>query len=343
MKPHPILYPFSLLFGFAVWVRNLLFDIGILRSVDVGVPVISIGNITAGGSGKTPMTIEVAKFFLQRGKKVAVVSRGYDRKSRGTVVVSDGIKISAGVSSGGDETLLIAQQLPNAIVIADERRVRGAKEAIEKFHADVIVLDDGFQHRYLKRVTDIVLFDNVHSPMETMLLPAGYRREPLRSLKRAHAVVVTKVNDAQQAARMLDDARVSYVPKKFSSSYAPVAVKSIFENVSYSINKVQGQSVVVVSGIAHPESFEAEIGSLGGRISLKFTFRDHHIYTREDALRILDAFRKNNADCILTTEKDAVKISQFNRELAGIPVFALVMESRVHQQEEWKKFLSNVA
>ncbi|MBI2428069.1 MAG: tetraacyldisaccharide 4'-kinase [Ignavibacteriales bacterium] len=328
MKPHRILYPFSLLYGFTVWVRNLLFDIGILKSVDVGVPVISIGNITAGGTGKTPMTIEIAKF---------------GRNSRGTIVVSDGNRVLSDVVNSGDEAFFISQQVPNAIVIADERRVRGAKKAIENFHADMIVLDDGFQHRYLVRDVDIVLFDSNHSSLETLLLPAGYRREPLSSLKRAHAVVATKVNDSLSAARILDDAKISVVPNKFSGSFAAVAVRDIFENVRHSAEKVKDRSVIAVCGIARPESFEAELIMLGARLTTTFSFEDHHRYTMDDVQRIVEAFHKNNGEYILTTEKDAVKLNQFRHELFGIPTFALVMEVRIHEHEQWEKFLSSAA
>ena len=174
-------------------IRNWLFDIGILKSVDVGVPVISVGNITAGGTGKTPIVENIAKIFIEQGKKVAIVSRGFGRASRGTVVVSDGKNILAKAKDAGDEPLYLAQRFNSVIVVVDEQRVRGAQLAVTKYGAEIILLDDGFQHRYLKRDIDIVLMDSQNSPFVTSLLPAGYRREPLRSLQRANAIIWTKV------------------------------------------------------------------------------------------------------------------------------------------------------
>lgn len=339
MKPHPILYPLSLVYGFVVWIRNVLFDSGILKSVDVGVPVISIGNITAGGTGKTPMTIEVAKYFLGLGKRVAVVSRGYGRMSRGTIVVSDGMNPLANVAQSGDEMLFIARQLPNAIVIADEKRVRGAKKAVEEYRANIIVLDDGFQHRYLHRHIDMVLLDGTRSLMKSMLLPAGYRREPLNNLRRADAVVVTKVRDPLDASPLMNDPNVAPVTNKFSSSYVPVAVINVFGGVRQSLEILKGHSVIAMSGIANPKSFENNIESLGAAISSRYAFADHHRYTNEDIRQVLETHRLQRTDFIITTEKDAVKLSEFKHELSGISILALMMEIQIHQQEQWKQFL----
>ncbi len=339
MKPHPILYPLSLVYGFVVWIRNVLFDSGILKSVDVGVPVISIGNITTGGTGKTPMTIEVAKYFLDRGKRIAVVSRGYGRVSQGTIVVSDGLNVLANVAQGGDEMLLIARQLPNAIVIADGKRVRGAKKAVEEYRADMIVLDDGFQHRYLHRHVDIVLVEGSRPLMKTMLLPAGYRREPLNCVRRADAVVVTKVHDPLDASLIVSDPNVAAVTNKFSCSYVPVAVMNIFDGVRQSLEILKGHSVVAVSGIANPVSFENDIESSGAKISSQFAFADHHRYTNENVWQISETYRVKRADFIVTTEKDAVKLSEFKNEFSEIPVLALKMAVQIHQQEQWENFL----
>jgi tetraacyldisaccharide 4'-kinase len=341
MKPHPVLYPLSLLYGVGVWLRNLLFDIGVIPVRKIGVPVISIGNITAGGSGKTPLTIATAKFFLEKGKNVAIITRGYRRTSRGTLVVSDGKKLFANSSLAGDEAVLMAQQAPQAIIIADELRVRGARKAVDDFHADIIVLDDGFQHRYVQRDLDIVLIDGSRPFFDTGLLPAGYRREPLSSLKRAGAVMVTKVEQASAASDLLNDERLSFVPDKFSSSFVPVAVRNVFSNVRQSLEMVKKHSVVAFSGIADPKHFESDILKLGAQIHEYIIFNDHHQYRKADIRYIAEMFRAKNADMIVTTEKDAVKMSEFYEELSRLPVFALVMEVRIHQQQ-WRRLLSHV-
>ena len=317
----------------------MLFDVGILKSFDAGVPVVSIGNIVVGGTGKTPLTIEVGRLFLKKGKRVAVISRGYGRKSRGTVVVSDGFSLLSDTLTGGDETQFIARQLPKAIVIADEKRARGAKKAVEEFHAEVIVLDDGFQHRYLKRHIDIVLLDGTRSPMDTMLLPAGYRREPLSSLKRAHAVVITKVGDPSNAPLVMNDPNVVTVKNKFSSSYTPVAIRNIIGGVRQSLEMLKGHSVVAVSGIANPKNFEKDIEKSGAKIISSFAFDDHHQYTVELVRKIVETHRRKETDFIVTTEKDAVKLAELKNELSGVPIFALVMDIQMHQREQWENFL----
>lgn len=342
VKPYRVLYPLSLLYGAVVWLRNFLFDVGILKTVDVGVPVVSIGNITVGGSGKTPMTIETAKFFLEQGKRVAVISRGYGRTTRGTVVVSDGKKLLTGATQAGDETVMIARRLPNLIVIADEQRVRGAKKAINDFHADVIVLDDGFQHRYLERALDIVLLDGEGFCFETPMLPAGYRREPLSSIKRATAIVVTKVNETAAAEKIFGDKLLSSIEYKFSTSYAPTAVQSVFGTGRQTIDALTGYTTVAFCGIAHPEHFRNVLEKLGVRIVQFLPFNDHHRYSLSDVREIVQVYRENSADMILTTEKDAVKLHTFADELSQLPLFSLLMEMNIHQQQQWKSLLSRM-
>lgn len=342
MKPHPVLYPFSIFYGVGVWLRNLLFDVGVIPSRKIGAPVISIGNITAGGTGKTPVTMEVAKFYIEKGKRAAIISRGYGRASRGTLVVSDGRTVLANASQAGDETVLMAQQLRQAIVIVDEQRVRGARKAVDDFHAEVIVLDDGFQHRYLKRDLDIVLIDGNRPFFDTGLLPAGYRREPLSSVKRASIVVVTKVEHEIDAEKILNDERLSSVPNKFSSSYVPAALRSVFGDVRQSLEMLKKHSVVAFSGIADSKHFELAIEKLGARILDSISFRDHHKYTKADIRLIVEMFRTKNADMIVTTEKDAVKLSEFYEELSRLPVFALVMEIHIHHRQQWRNLLSQV-
>jgi len=342
VKPYRVLYPLSLLYGAVVWLRNFLFDVGILKTVDVGVPVVSIGNISAGGTGKTPITIEAAKVFLEQGKRVAVISRGYGRATRGTVVVSDGKKLLADATQAGDETVMIARHLPNVIVIADEQRVRGAKKAIDDFHADVIVLDDGFQHRYLERALDIVLLDGEGFCFETPMLPAGYRREPLSSIKRADAIVVTKVNEMTVAEKTFNNKRLLSVEYKFSASYKPSAIQSVFGIVRQTAETMAGHAIVAFCGIAHPEHFRSVLEKLGVRIVQFLPFNDHHRYSLSDVREIVQVYRENSADMILTTEKDAVKLHTFADELSQLPLFSLLMEMSIHQQQQWKSLLSRV-
>ena len=338
MKPHPLLFPFSLIYGCAVQVRNWFFDIGILKSVDVGVPVISVGNITAGGTGKTPMVIAIGNMLVAAGKKIGVISRGYGRAASGTIVVSNGARILADAITGGDEPLLIARCLKSAIVIVDKRRTRAAQKAVKEYGVEVIILDDGFQHRYVKRNIDIVLMDGNNSPFKTALLPAGYRREPLKSLNRATVVIVTKVNSEISAKPLLARKEIT-TQNKYSSSFQAAGIKHVLGNVEQSLELLKGHSAIAVSGVARPENFLREIELQGVKIKEAFSFPDHHRYTKEDVVSILNSFIKEKADFILTTEKDGVKLEPFNKELNVVPVFALLMSVSVYQREQWEKYI----
>ncbi|HAP35358.1 MAG TPA: tetraacyldisaccharide 4'-kinase [Bacteroidetes bacterium] len=315
MKPSWFLLPLVPLYGFAMVIRNWFFDVGIFRSVDVGVPVISVGNITTGGTGKTPIVKNVASILYESGKNVAIISRGYGRRSTGTVIVSDGKNIMADADSGGDEPLLLAEQLRNVIVIVDEDRVRGAKKAIEEFGATVIVLDDGFQHRRIKRTKNIVLIDFQHSPFETFLLPAGYRRELISSFNRANAVVVTKAKGVNEALAELQHTTLDLIVNKFSSSFQPTGIRHLFGGVKQSLEMLQGHSAIVLCGIARPESFQQSLEQCGVRVKKYFNFPDHHKFNRNDVEKVVDSFNTSNADFIITTEKDAVRLKDFEEDI----------------------------
>ncbi|MFA5831992.1 MAG: tetraacyldisaccharide 4'-kinase [Bacteroidota bacterium] len=339
MKPHPLLYPFSLIYGLVVSIRNVFFDIGILKTVDVGVPVISIGNITAGGTGKTPIVQYVAKLLLDAGKIVAIISRGYGRTTNGTVVVCDGNSILADSSSSGDEPAMIARNLKRAIVIVDEDRVRGAKKAVKEFGAEVIILDDGFQHRYLKRTKDIVLLDAEQMPFDTMLLPAGYRRELLSSLKRADVQLITKAKIDDDSKGSISRVRIGNGQQKFSSSFRPSGIKNVFGDVMQSLEILKGHTAVAFCGIAKPENFRMSLETCGVVIKELLSFPDHHLYTESEMTSIIESFHQHKADFILTTEKDAVRLQRFENLLKELPIAALVMEVTIHQQDAWKKYL----
>lgn len=339
MKPHSFLFPLALLYGAVIWLRNLFFDIGIFKTIDVGVPVISVGNLTAGGTGKTPIVKEIAALLTDSGKRVAVISRGYGRESSGTVVVSDGRNILTDTLSSGDEPMMIARSLPNVIVISDEDRVRGARKAIDEYFAEVIVLDDGFQHRRIKRTKDIVLMDAQQMPFDTMLLPAGYRREPMSSLQRADAVLVTKSKGNEHAESLLNDERLSSVQHRFSSSFVPSGIRHFSGGVKQSLDILKGHSVILLCGIASPESFRNTVESCGAVVKEMFAFGDHHQFTKNELKAAVDSLHRNEADFILMTEKDAVRFAGIAGSTGHLPISSVVMDVEFHQADQWKRFV----
>ncbi len=329
----PLLLPFVPLYGAGVAIRNWLFDFGLLRSRKVGVPVISVGNLSAGGSGKTPFVELLAKRLMLAGRKVAIVSRGYKRESSGTLVVSNGAVQCAEASDAGDEPAQMAAKLTGAVVIVDERRVRGAEYAIEKFGANVIILDDGFQHRYLKRDLDILALPVAEVEESGWLLPAGNRREPFASIKRASLIAVTRCESIEQFHKAK-----AIVQKWTGKPVVGVATKvSAFRRASsrFSINLggIKGKTAVAFSGIGNPESFARTLNSLGLEVKEHVVFPDHHLY-RENELRNLEKLlAETRADYCVTTEKDVARLSSLKNEfqsfLEKTPLFFVEIEQSV--------------
>ncbi len=282
--------------------------------------------------------MNVVSILTESGKRAAVISRGYGRKSKGTVVVSDGVELRSTVDEGGDEPVQIALR-GNVIVIADEDRVRGAKKAVKEFGAEVIVLDDGFQHRAIHRSKNILLVDAQRPPYRMMLLPAGLRREPMGSIRRADAVLVTKSAGPSDAGSVINDLGSMVKGKTFSSSFVPAAVKNIFGKVPQSLSVLNNRTVIALSGIASPESFRTSLSSCGANIKEFIVFNDHHRYTEKDVKLITGTLLKHKADFIVTTEKDAVRLIEFKSLLETLPLFSLIMEVVIHEKDAWKKYI----
>ncbi len=337
MKPLPILLPFSYLYGAVVAVRNLFFEKNLVRSVQAPVPVISVGNITSGGTEKTPIAERIAALLPDAGKHPAIVTRGYGRRSTGFVLVSDGTTVSAGADDAGDEAFQMANKLRGVTVIADERRARGALRAAECFHADVVVLDDGFQHRALARDCDIVLIDAHHDPLSMHMLPAGLRREQLSSLRRADAVIFTKCPSQPDRAALERRIRPFTDAPVFTSSYAPVSCIECRLGASMPLSSLRNTTAVVFCGIGQPESFRRTVEALGIRIASFHAFGDHHRYVERDFQHLTQAMAGAGADVFLTTEKDARRLDgAFD---SSVPLAYLAMEASVHEAEKFSALI----
>jgi tetraacyldisaccharide 4'-kinase len=280
----------------AVTLRNWAFDRGFKKTVQVPVPVVSVGNITAGGTGKTPMVAHLARWFREKEMRVAILSRGY----------------GAGVDGRNDEAKELEYLLPDVPHLQSPDRLASAKIAIEELDMQVLLLDDGFQHRHLARDLEIVLLDAREPFGFGHLLPRGLLREPLRSLKRADIVVATRTDQVPPQRLAEIRSRVQrYNPKSgwVESRHAPVQLRNA-EGQAKPAQDIQGQAVVAVCGIGNPQAFLQTLQDLGARVVQSIVFPDHHLFTsgdiREIAIKATDA---GSCDLIVCTGKDLAKIA----------------------------------
>jgi tetraacyldisaccharide 4'-kinase len=287
--------PLTGLYGAGIALRNRLFDRGILPTMRLEQPVVSVGNLSAGGAGKTPFVIALGQLLKERGLHFDVLSRGYGRKTSGVLVVDP----SGSASDFGDEPLLIARRLAVPVIVGESRYEAG-RVAERKFQTQLHLLDDGFQHRSLARDFDIVLMASVD--FEDRLLPSGRLREPLSSLERADAIVVPKDLAAEHSCQR--EKPVWRMTREISLSSVP-------------------PSPVAFCGLARPEQFFAQVRAAGIAPAAEVIFRDHHAYSKGDIQRLLTMRRKIGAGGFLTTEKDVINLGPLRADLEPLTTAAL--------------------
>ena len=324
-----MLLPLSWVYGAIVAARNLLYDKRFAQARKVPVPVISVGNISAGGTGKTPFVFEMISILQNLGMKPAIVSRGYGRKSKGFQVVSNGRQKCAEAITAGDEPALLAERLRNVPVVVDEKRARGAKKVVELFAPDVIVLDDGFQHRALFRDCDIVLMTAEELMGSSFLLPAGYRREPLSSLDRATVLVVSKCRDLDQFEEAARGLRRIFQGPIIGLRTVVAEIRRFGSEEEAVQNTLRGKKVIAFSGIADGSSFERTLNELDLDILAHHKFEDHHWYTAGDLAKIGESFRLRGAEVLVTTEKDMVRLEDGFGHLRQLPFFSVGIRSEI--------------
>lgn len=335
--------PFTLIFWIIVKIRNSLFDNGIFKITKVEAKVLSIGNLTVGGSGKTPTVLNVSSFLKSQGLKVGVLSRGYGRDSKGYILVSEGKKIKVPVNICGDEIYMAADEL-NIPAAVSERRVEGAQKFLKDINLDCIVLDDAFQHRWIYRDLDIVLIDQrfllKESNCEKALLPLGLLREPFSSLNRADIIIINrKFSDRIE----LPDWIKKYLDneKLFFASYEAIGLFDLKTHKFFDIGEFQGQKSLVVCGIAKPYSFFNVLEKNKVDFTNKLIFTDHQTYTEKEVQLIRKKFYDTNAFSVVTTHKDAVKLTNYSKELDDIDIYYLKIELKIENKEKFESILIN--
>ncbi|NVM20616.1 MAG: tetraacyldisaccharide 4'-kinase [Desulfobacterales bacterium] len=305
------LYLISLMYAGVVSLRALLYEKGFLKSRRLSCTVISIGNITVGGTGKTPLTIYVAGLLKHLGYKVAVVSRGYrGGKERSGGIVSDGEKIRMSPEAAGDEPYLMALRLEGVPVLVGRHRFEIGMLALREFAPDILVLDDAFQQLQLNRDLDIVLLDAARPFGNSHLIPRGILREPLSGLIRGDAFTLSRSDpDAVMLFSCLPVIRKLVKGKPiFRCTHVPAGLFFAGQNEPLDLASVKGRRLFIFSGIARNDSFRETVSKLGGHIAGFLEFPDHHRYSRYDLRLIWEKAGASNVDNIITTEKDYVNI-----------------------------------
>ncbi|MCF8109891.1 MAG: tetraacyldisaccharide 4'-kinase [Desulfobacteraceae bacterium] len=313
-----LLYWASRVYGGAVRLRNFCFRNGVFQTRALPCRVISVGNITVGGTGKTPMAIYMAKLIQQMGYRPAVLSRGYKGGAeKDGAVVSDGRNLLADFQTAGDEPLLMACRLNGVPVLVGGNRYKSGMRAVAEFDPDMIILDDGFQHRAIYRDLDLVLMDARQGAGNGFLLPRGVLREPVSGLGRAHALVATRVNQAPDFAGAVDAAPGIPV---FRANHDPYvagiypgnddsAVSASGLSESYDFSLMENRRIFAFSGIAQNLEFRDMLECRLGKLSGFSGFADHHSYTQKDLQAIVEASRKSSCELLATTDKDFVRIA----------------------------------
>lgn len=327
------------------WTWRTLYRTGILRRRRLPCPVVSVGNLTTGGTGKTPVVIALAERFCAEGRRVAVLSRGYGRRtpSSRVVWVSDGERLLAGPEEGGDEPVMIARKVPRAAVVVCADRHKAGREVLERFRPDLVILDDGFQRRYrLHRDLDILTFDGL-SPFSTgRVLPAGLLREPLSALQEANVFILNKADQAR-SIRDIETVLQQENPRAFrlQARYTPRRLRELSSGREVDPRHLEGVAVGALSAVASPLSFVRTLARLHVIVRHAYTLPDHADF-RPDRLRsVLEDARARRLEALVVTEKDEVKLP---REMpAGPPVLVLEVEWEVTSgKSHWEALVRNL-
>jgi tetraacyldisaccharide 4'-kinase len=337
------LTPLSSLYGLAMKARRALYESGRFQVHQLGVPVISVGNLTTGGTGKTPLVEWIARELARSGRRVCILTRGYGRQNADSrVVVSDGNEIVGDANQAGDEPLLLAERLQGlASVIADADRVSAAHWAIQNLKTEVFVLDDGFQHLRVARDLNILTVDAGNPWGNGRVLPAGTLRESPTELARADCIVITRIDEPNAIEQLQARITSQNTCPVFSSRMQFNGLRPLQSGqTSVEAADLRALKTSAFCGLGNPSSFFSLLEQSGYNVVDRQVFRDHHRYTQPDIDRIIHEAVARKAQVLLTTAKDEVKLRRFSFEL---PCFVVDMEIEIENHEKFKKLIADAA
>jgi tetraacyldisaccharide 4'-kinase len=354
-----VLGGFSRLYERAVQIRLGLYRRRILRPQELGCPVVSVGNLTVGGTGKTPVAEMLARELQRRGRRVAILSRGYKSVPRPFMqrlrnklfkhldlfpprIVSDGREVLLDSRRAGDEPHMLAKNLPGVCVLVDKDRVKSGLHALRHFDSDILLLDDGLQYQRLRHGIDVVLIDRQSPFGNERLLPRGTLREPPANLSRASYIIVTKSGPEPDEALLARLRTLNRTAAIIECSHAPRHWEDLKTGVKFPLGHLRGRHVGALSGIARPESFEEGVRQLGAVVDISKAFADHHRFTKKEILRFLEWCDRRSLDALVTTEKDAVRFPDIDQP--QVPMLFLRVEIEILRGgSHWEELLSRLA
>ena len=354
-----VLGGFSRLYERAVQIRLGLYRRRILRPQELGCPVVSVGNLTVGGTGKTPVAEMLARELQRRGRRVAILSRGYKSVPRPFMqrlrnklfrhldlfpprIVSDGKDVLLDSRRAGDEPHMLAKNLPGVCVLVDKDRVKSGLHALRHFESYILLLDDGLQYQRLRHGIDVVLIDRQSPFGNERLLPRGTLREPPANLSRASYIIVTKSGPEPDEALLARLRTLNRTAAIIECSHAPRHWEDLKTGVKFPLGHLRGRHVGALSGIARPESFEEGVRQLGAVVEVSKAFADHHRFTKKEILRFLEWCDRRSLDALVTTEKDAVRFPDIDQP--QVPMLFLRVEIEILRGgSHWEELLARLA
>lgn len=353
-----VLRALSWVYRFGVKLRLRLYRKGWLEQSNLGTMAVSIGNITVGGTGKTPVVERFARELAAKGRKVAILSRGYKSEDLKKPqvwrnpetglevvdppkIVSDGKKVLLRARYAGDEPYMLARNLPGVAVVVDRDRVRGGRFAVKELGADTLLLDDGLQYLHLDHSLDVVLVDQNAPFGNGYILPRGTLREPPPNLCRADYIFLTKCDGDPPEKLIRKIRRYNKTAEILQCTHGPKHLQGVFNDERLPLDALDGKFIGAISGIAQPKSFDRLLKKLGGQVLFHTTFADHHAFTTKEIEPFMDRCVSRGVDMIVTTEKDAVRFPR--PEKMDVPIYFLRIEVKILEGEQvWERCLERI-
>jgi len=351
-----ILYALSFIYDRLVQLRLYLYRKRVFRERALGCLVISIGNLTVGGTGKTPIVEKFARALQAGGRRVAILTRGYKsvprkrtwlsllrRDSEPPRVVSDGQSLLLDSLIAGDEPYMLAHNLKNVIVLVDKNRVKSGRFAIDKWQVDTLLLDDGFQYLHLKHRLDMVLVDRQAPFGNELLLPRGTLRERPRNLRRASYIFITKNTGEPNFELMRRIRRYNRTAEVIECAHKPLHLQNVFTGERLPLEALRDTFIGSLCAIAAPESFEAALQKLGAHVDLAKRYIDHHYYTEAEVISFINRCIRRDLAMIVSTEKDSVRMPRSAEAEMKVPIYFLRVEIEILSgHESWDHCVTRI-